>query len=245
MRLDFYLGLIYIFSATFSYSQIIEPSSGIEKHILQIETEAQYAVYNEGMEKDITWSLPSFLFRYGLFKDFELQLNVPLVIEQLYESDHLVNSSNRFGNIQIGASINLWKQNDLIPQAAFMVRVILPVKNDEEFNVDGKILAFNFSNAIIDKWTLNSNIGYVHQTDNSNTGYYIVNLNYDLSQKSHFFIENFSDFSNKFVFSQNINVGGGYTIKKNMCLDFSVANGINHDFFYTSLRLTWVINTKK
>jgi hypothetical protein len=244
MRLNFYLGLIFILCSSISYSQIVEPSSGIDKHILQIEMEAQYAVHKEGMKKYVAWSLPSFLFRYGLFKNIELQLSAPLIIEQLYENDHLIHNFNRFENIQIGASINLCEQNNLIPEIAFMARVILPLEKNKEFNVDGEILALNFSNAITEKWTLNYNIGYVHSTGSSNAGYYIVNLAYDLNQKYHFFIENSSDFSDKSVFYQNINVGGGLNFKKNMCLDFSVANGINHDLFYTSLRLTWLINTK-
>ncbi|NDP27973.1 MAG: transporter [Flavobacterium sp.] len=218
---------------------------GVDKNLLQIEMEVQYTVHKEAVEKYVAWSLPSFLLRYGLSKNIELQLNAPLLIEQWYENDNLVHNFNKFGNLQIGASINLWEQRNLIPATALMARVIFPLKKNEEFNVDGEIIALNFSNAINEKWILNYNIGFVHCTDNSNAGYYIVNLTYNLTQKTHFFIENSADFNTESIFYQNINIGGGLNFRKNMCLDFSVANGINHDLYYTGIRFTWVINTKK
>jgi hypothetical protein len=245
MRFKLFFGLCCILCSPILYSQIVEPSSGVDKQVFQIETEAQYAVQKEGMTKQVAWSLPSMLFRYGLLQDVELQLNVPLIIEQLYENDHLAHNINSLPQIQVGGSINLWNQSHVIPEAAFMAKVILPVKKGDQFLEDGAIIALNFSNTIIEKWSLNYNIGYVHGTDSTNTGYYIVNLTYDLNQNGHFFLENFCDFNSKTIFSQNINVGGGINVKKNIGLDFSVANGINHNLFYTSLRLTWVLNTKK
>jgi len=213
--------------------------------MLQIEMEAQYAVQEEDMQKIIDWSLPSMLFRYGLSNNVELQLNAPLVLEKLYEYDHLVRNSNRFSNIQLGTSLNLWKQKNILPETAFMARVILPINKNENSNKIGEILALNFSNAFLQNFALNYNIGYVHETDGSNAGYYILNLTYNLNQNVHFFIENFSDFKGNSSFSQNLIVGGGGSINANLCLDFSVANGLNHNFFYSSLRLTWLIKTNK
>lgn len=227
------------------FAQIVEPSSGVSKQVFQIEMEIQYAVQKENIKKQVAWSLPSALFRYGLFDGFELQLNAPLIKEELYENDHLVHEKlNKFADLQIGSSVNLWPQNKIVPQAAIMARAIIPVNNDEEFTCLGTLVSLNFSNILTDKVSFNYNIGYVHGTDNSNAGYYILNLSYNLNSKVHFFIENFSDFDNS-VLSQNLNMGGGYNFNGNLSLDCSVANGLNHNLFYTSLLFTWVINTKK
>lgn len=244
MRYIFIYVIIFLFGST-SFAQIVEPSSGVNKHTFQIEMEAQYAVQKEGIEKQVAWSLPSALFRYGLFDGFELQLNAPLIKEELYENDHLVHEKlNKFADLQIGASVNLWQQNKIVPQAAIMTRAIIPVNNDEEHTSLGSLVSLNFSNVLTEKLSFNYNVGYVHGTDNSNAGYYILNLSYSLNTKVHFFIENFSDFDNS-VSSQNLNMGGGYNFKNNLSLDCSVANGLNHNLFYTSLLFTWVINTKK
>jgi len=117
--------------------------------MLQIEMEAQYVVQEEDMHKIVDWSLSSMLFRYGLSNNIELQLNAPLIIEQMYEYDHLVRNSNRFSNIQFGASLNLWKQRNILPETALMSRVILPINKNENPNKIGEILALNFSNVFL------------------------------------------------------------------------------------------------
>lgn len=244
MTFKLFLVLCCILHYPISYSQIAEPSSVVDKYILQVEMEAQYALQKEGIEKIVTWCLPNSLFRYGLFKDVELQLNSPLIKEQFYVNDNLVNNTNRFTYIQTGASVNLWEQRNVIPEAAFMARIIIPVQKEEQFNKVGEIIAFNFSNSISEKFSLNYNIGFVRSCDNTNQGYYDVNLMCCLNQKNHLFIEIFSDFDAKSVSSHTINLGGGYAINKNVCFDMSMANGLNRNLFYTSLRLTWAINTK-
>lgn len=244
MKQHHLLLVLFLFSWSL-FGQIVEPSLGVNKYILQVELEGQYAVQKEGVEKRVAWSLPSALFRYGLSDKIELQLNAPLIKEELYENDHLVHEKlNKFAHLQVGASLSLWEQNNIIPQAAFMVRAIVPVNSDEDFNDVGALMSFNFSNALSDNLSLNYNVGYVHGTDNSDAGYYILNLSYNLNAKVHFFVENFSDFDSSTT-SQNLNVGGGYNFKANVSLDFSVANGLNHNLLYTSLLFTWAIPTRK
>jgi len=227
-------------------AQIVEPSAGVNKHILQIEVEGQYSIQKEDNTTLKAWSIPSVLLRYGLFKGFELQLNAPLIKEELFEDDHLVHSLNKFDHIQFGFSIDLWKQNKIIPQAALMARVIVPFKanTNSYFNEIGSILSLNLSNAISNKLSLNYNIGHVYLTNGVHAGYYIINLDYTLNSKFHFFLENFADFDNS-IFSQNLNAGLGYIFNNSMALDYSIATGLNHNLFYTGLIFTWAINTKK
>lgn len=223
--------------------QVVEPSTSVEKQTLQIELESQYAIQKENITTIKAWSIPSALFRYGLFDGFELDLNAPLIKEELYENDHLIHSLNKFDDLQFGFSINLWQQKKILPETAFMARAIVPFQSELDFNQLGSVLALNMSNSISNQLSLNYNIGYVHETDDTNAGYYILNLTYDLNSRVHFFIENLADFNCELLFSQNINTGAGYNFKDNITLDFSIANGLNHNLFYTGIIFTWALNT--
>lgn len=228
-----------------SFSQTVEPSSAIDKSILQIELESLYTIQKEDSKKMKSWSIPSALFRYGFLEGYELQLNTPIIKEKLWENDHLIHSLNKFDDIQVGFSVNLWKQQKFIPEASLMVRAILPTDSKFELNKIGKICSLNLSNSISQKFSFNYNIGYVLETDDSKSGFYIANIGFEANSKLHFFIENFGDFTNKKLMSHNINTGVGYNFNEKLILDVSVANGLNHNMFYVGGILTYVLNTKK
>ena len=245
MNKTFYLFFVIIVIHFQTYSQTAEPSSTINQSILQIELESLYTTQKEGSIKMKSWSIPSALFRYGLLKCLELQLNTPIIKEKLWENDHLVHSLNKFDDIQVGFSINLWKQQKYIPETSLMVRAILPTDSKFELNKIGKICSLNFSNSLSTKFSLNYNIGYAVQTDGIKSGFYIANLSYEANSKLHFFVENFGDFNNKKLISHNINTGIGYNIFENFILDLSIANGVNHNMFYVGGIVTYILNTKK
>ena len=227
------------------FAQAVEPSSVVDKNILQIELESLYTIQKEDSEKINSWSIPSTLLRYGLLNGFELQLNTPIIKEKLWENDHLIHSLNKFDDIQIGFSMNLWKEKKLLPEASIMIRAILPT--DKKFKLDkiGEIVSLNFSNKVSEKISFNYNIGYAHETDHSKSGFYIVNISYEATSKVHFFVENFGDFTHEKLISHNMNTGVGYNFSDNFKVDVSIAKGVNHNMFYAGGIITWVINTKK
>ncbi|NQW36445.1 MAG: transporter [Flavobacteriales bacterium] len=224
-------------------AQTIEPSASVNKNFLQIELESIYSIQKEDSKKMESWSIPSALLRYGLMNGFELQLNAPIIKEKLWENDHLIHSLNKFDDIQIGFSMNLWRENKLLPEASIMIRAILPTDKKFKLNKIGEIISLNFSNKILNKIYINYNLGYAQETDNSKAGFYIVNVSYELNSKLHFFIENFGDFNKESLISHNLNIGGGYNFKHNFMIDLSITKGVNHNLFYTGGIITWVINT--
>lgn len=227
------------------YSQTAEPSVTINKNNLQIEFESLYTIQKEENIKITSWSIPSILFRYGATDNIELQLNTPILKERLWEHDHLIHSLNKFDDIQIGFSINLWKEKALLPEASLMVRAILPTSSKFQFNKIGKICSLNLSNSFTEKLSFNYNIGYAIETDATKTGFYIANINFDASQAIHFFIEYFGDFQSNKLISHNLNIGGGYNFNDYLTFDISIANGLNHNMFYVGGIVTWVIKLKK
>ena len=228
-----------------NFSQTVEPSTAVTKNTLQIEIESLYAVQKENNVKLTSWSIPSALFRFGLFDGAEIQVNTPIIKEELWENDHLVHSLNKFDDIQVGFSINLWKEKNILPETSLMIRAILPTDSEFKISKLGKICSINFSNSITEKWSLNYNLGYAIETDNTKAGFYIANLSYNFSDKIHFFAENFGDFNNSKLISYNLNIGGGYNFSDNCAFDVSIANGINHNLFYVGGILTFIIDTKK
>ena len=224
--------------------QTVEPSTGIDDEFLQIELESIYSIQKEGTEKNTAWSIPSLLVRYGLTSSIELQVNVPVVKEQLYNDDHLIHELYKFDDMQLGVSVNLWEQKQLVPEAALMYRIIIPANIQFNINNLGHILSLNLSHQIGSKFSFTNNIGFVDELNNKTTGFYISNLSYELNPKVHFFVENFGDFNSSKFISTNINIGGGYNINTYLSIDLSMARGINHDLFYVGGILTWVFNTR-
>ena len=183
--------------------QTVEPSTGIDNGFLQIELESIYSIQKDGTEKNTACSIPSLLVRYGLTSSIELQMNIPIVKEQLYNDDHLIHELYKFDDMQLGMSVNLWKQKQLLPEAALMYRAIIPA--NIQFNIKnlGHILSLNLSHQIGSKFTFSNNIGFVNELNSKTTGFYISNLGYELNEKVHFFVENFGDFnSSKFISSR-------------------------------------------
>lgn len=241
--------LIFAFIVLFAIqhniqSQTVESSAAINKNIAQIEIESTYSVQKVGSEKMTTWSIPNTLFRFGLLNGFELQANIPIIKEQLWENDHLVQSLNKFENLQVGFSVDLWKEKELLPETSIMVRAILPKDNKFVFDNIGKTVSLNFSNKISEKLRFNYNIGHAEKTDSSSSYFYIANISYLLNSKIHFFVENFGDLHLRKLMSHNLNIGGGYNFTDKLILDISVNNGLNQNLFYAGGRITWLINTK-
>ena len=242
----FYIVLIAVFSINYTaISQTIEPSATIHKNSLQIEIESLYTIQKEGIMEMKSWSIPSALFRFGLLEGFEIQLNTPIIKEELWENDHLIHSLNKFDDIQVGLSINLWEEKKLLPQTSVMIRAILPTDSQFRLNKLGKLCSLNFLNTISEKLSLNYNFGYAFETNKSESGFYIANISYNLTDKIHFFVENFGDFYCHKLISHNLNLGGGYNFSDNFAFDVSMANGLNHNMFYVGGIVTFILNTKK
>ncbi len=239
----FNFAIISIISTFNINSQTVEPSTGVDQNNLQIELESIYSIQKEAHQKIKSWSTPSILFRYGFINNVELQLNIPVIKEQLYENKHLIHSLHKFDDIQVGFSVNLLKQHKFMPEAALMVRAIITTNN--KLNSLGKIISLNLSNNLSKSLSLNYNIGYILETTKHSSSYFIANISYELNDKVHLFVEDFIDFSETVLLSNNLTTGIGYNINENFCLDISISNGINHDMFYVGGILSWNINLTK
>lgn len=243
MRILKILFLGHILFSTALFGQIIEPASGVSKNVLQIELESLYTVAENGIEKNKSWSTPNALLRFGLLSRIELQLNVPFIKEKMLIDNKLTHSFHKFGDAQVGLSFNLWSDKKTITDASIMARAIIPVANGISIDNPGSLISLNLSKSFLEKFTFSMNIGTVTEPHIETSGFYIANLDYTLSTRVHFFIENHSDFNSHNGPSQTIATGFGFVISNYCNVDFSVASGLNHDIFYTGGILTWIIGS--
>ena len=238
-----YLLIVFIFIVCACYCQTVEPSSGVEWNTIQLEFESQYAIEKENNQKLNYWSLPSLLVRYGLLSKVEFQFNLPVVRERLFVNNKLVEESNDFGDMQIGMSVDLWKQKRILPEAALMVRAIVPVGNARDTMAAGTIISLNLMNRLGNQFFIGYNLGLVRQPDGFSSGFYILNLTYEFSQKFHLFMEQFGDFTFDDFLSHNLNIGFGGTLCKNVALDISLGKGLSAKMNYVGMILTWVLKS--
>lgn len=235
MRLVFWVALLL--SCSKLQSQTVEPSAGVGKKIFQIELESLYVVETMNEEEVYTWSIPSTLIRYGVLKSMELQLLVPFYREKRLENNLIMSSRVLFDKLQIGFSLDIFKENGFIPETALMFRTLVPVYNIDTSDL-GQLISLNCSNSLSDRFLLNYNLGLVLEKDAS-FSYYICNLTYNLSERIHFFTEFFGDLYNPERSEHNFNFGGGINFGKSFTLDLSFSKGIDHEMIYYGGVLTY------
>ena len=224
--------------------QTIEPSSAVRKNLVQLEFETLYSVEQSRVQRNTTWNIPNVLIRYGLSDNLEMQLHTPFTKERCFENKELTSTIFSFNEVELGFSVNLWKQKNLIPEMAVMVRAI---SSTASFGFDqiGSMVSLNFSNSISEKFTIGYNIGATTNIDKYTTGFYVLNLDYAPTPQIHFFLENAVNLNFDTMQSNCLGVGFGIALDNNMAVDFSAAKSLLHDMFYTGAILTWAINTKK
>ena len=223
-------------------AQTVEPSKGVDKGILQMEFETLYSEENIHSEKNTSWNIPNILVRYGLSDNIELQLHTPFTKERCYENNRLTSNVFKFEEMEVGVSVNLWKQNKLIPEAAIMGRIVSLTENFS-FNKLGHIVSLNMANQINDKLSLNYNIGTTTNIDKETTGFYVVNFTYDTGN-IHYFIENTSDYTFDETASNCLGTGFGLNVKDNLGIDFSFSKSLKHNMFCAGAIITWVLNSR-
>lgn len=241
----FYFFVLITFLFLFKLNaQTVEPSSGINKKAIQFEIETLYAVEQASSTKTTSWNVPNVLVRYGLTNNIELQAHSPFTKERCFVDNQLTSNVFKFEEFEMGASINLWKQHKLIPEAALMARVILPTSSFKPNHV-GNIVSLNFSHLVSNKFLLNYNIGTTTNLDKYTTGFYVVNVTYQKTPNLRFFIENNVGFTFDKTESNCLGIGFGVNVSNSFSIDYSIAKSLKSNMYYTGVIAAWVINTNK
>jgi hypothetical protein len=215
-----------------------ESSVSVPKKSLQIECGFQYGNLKE---KDVSVEdvlLPTVLFRYGLFKGFELRLVAQ--IERLKEtgSDDILG----FSDMEIGGKIEILNNEDINTQIAFLSHLILLTGTKgltgDKFGVVNKLA---FSHDINDAISAGYNVGYDYFGEGKGIPGFSLSFGFSLSDKISVYVEPYGDYFNFERFILNSDAGITYLLKQNFQLDFSAGIGINHKMNYLAVGFSWRI----
>lgn len=216
-----------------------ESSISIPYKAFQIETGILFEKFTflDYSEKII--SMPSTLFRYGLFKGFELRLQTTMLIH-----DHIspIKREREIGmdNIQFGFKLNIAKEKGLIPEMALLTHLIIP-SGDNAFK--NNIYTFQslmaFSHSISENVGIGYNLGVEYSNEKIYSGIYSLVAGFQLADKLAFFSEIYGSYENFENLLTNADIGLTYLVNQNFQLDTSMGTGLNNKNYFLSLGLTW------
>ena len=225
--------------SSFSWGQIstdrpdqTEASVVLPKNMLQIESGVIFQdeeVFNT-------------LFRYGISEKFELRLNTNYL--QLDSPDGLNIPSPRFGDIEIGAKIQIFKSLESSTSIAFLTHLSLPTASKYYTNGGyGTLNRFLISHDLSDTFSIGYNLGY--NKIYGQKGLFVYTLALAKSINSWGVYAELYGEEAKGDSQFNFDAGLTYLIKDGFQLDISFGEGINNELSYFSLGASWNYNLKK
>lgn len=181
-------------------------------------------------------SAPSFLFRYGAAKNFELRAR----IENISSKTTILNTSsteNGLGPLMAGAKIGLFKEKGSAPETALLLSVTFPFKENSLFQSDyiGAEFRFAMSNSLSNRVSLSYNIGAEFGAGSPGaTGIYTAAIGASLLKQLSIFAELYGFLPQKTSPDHRFDAGLTYLVLKNVQIDASFGFGISKkspDFF--------------
>jgi len=220
-----------------------ESSSTIPKKSLQIESGMLIRFAEEGDVSLREIAIPTTLFRYGIGKKIEIRVaNTYLNIKEKNTSNEISGISD----LEIGAKIQLFKNESSKTEIAFLSHAVLPTGTKEvSFENLGTINKLSVSHVLSDNLGLGYNIGYNYfGFDNGFLTYSLV-LGIAVTESVGMYLEPYGSVG---IFDEhlaNFDAGITYLVKDNFQLDFSFGTGINYTMNYLSAGFSWNIAPKK
>lgn len=209
-----------------------EASVVLPKNILQIESGFVFQdeeVFNT-------------LFRYGISEKVEFRLNTNYM---LLDSPDVKNiPSPRFGDIEIGMKIQIFKSAESSTTVAFLSHLSLPTASKYYTNDGyGTLNRFLISHDFSDTFSVGYNLGYNKIYDKKGAFVYTLAFAKSLN-KWGVYAEIFGE-KPKENLQSNFDLGVTYLINKDFQLDVSFGEGFNNDLSYFALGASWNYNLLK
>ncbi|MCD4664792.1 MAG: transporter [Bacteroidales bacterium] len=220
----------------------------VPKGAFQIETGIiYYSEVNEHYKRD-EFNILGTLFRYGIYKNFEVRLfgsfsDIKYVDKDLNTGDSTLSG---LGPVTAGFKIHIVEEKGIRPELALVADITLRHIGKEGLHPTfsypvAKIVA---SNTLSKKFALGYNMGFAYGGE-SPDGFFVysVVLGYSVTQKLAFFFEPYGNFDNSQIPNHFINGGLTYLVKKNLQLDLSGGIGLDSrtDKSFLSMGLSWRI----
>jgi len=215
-----------------------ESSSTIPKGSLQIEL----GIVAASKENNTLNSFagPSTLLRYGLTDKIELRFFNQYEAHKLELIDETSKVSG-FSDLEIGAKIQLLRNESANTEIAFISHAIIPTAKDELSNTKmGAINKLSISHSFSERFGLGYNIGY-NYVDQIHSFTYSVALGFSFTDKFGGYIEPYGVYGEQGFFESYFDAGLTSLLSDNFQVDASYGLGLNNDLQYFSTGFSWNI----
>ncbi|MFK5879792.1 MAG: transporter [Flavobacteriaceae bacterium] len=244
MKFKITLVILIISITTFS-QQIItdrpdqtESSSTIPKGSLQIEM-GIVAVSAENNTLN-SFAGPSTLLKYGLTNKIELRFFNQYEAHKIELFDE-TNKVSGFGDLEIGAKIQLLKNESANTEIAFISHAVIPTAKDELSNIKmGTINKLSISHNFSEKFGLGYNVGYDYVGQIHSFTYSAV-LGFSFTDNFGGYIEPYGVYGEQGFFKSYFDAGLTYLLSDNFQVDVSYGLGLNNDLQFFSTGFSWNI----
>lgn len=240
-----HLFCIALLTTSLIYSQKIntdrpdqtEGSSTIPKFSLQVET----GVVVQKNTLTTNSLIPTALIRYGLSSLVELRL------VSGFESVSIKGMHQKtkgLSDLEIGAKIQLLKNESVSTEIAFLSHVIIPSAKTALSNGKfGSVNKLSISHSIHDKISFGYNVGYNYFGYNDGDFTYSLALGTPISDNIGIYVESYGEVLNFNNHQASFDTGITYLYKNNIQFDLSFGTGLNHTMNYVSFGVSF--NTGK
>jgi hypothetical protein len=212
-----------------------ESSSTVEFGSLQVESGFLLGFADEGFNSVRQILLPTTLFRYGLTKGIELR-----ILSQFESLKNSLQINEGISDLEIGAKIQLFKNENVNTEIAFLSHLIIPTGTSElTGDKFGTINKLAISHEINENVGFGYNVGYNYMGAGNGDLTYSMALGIAINDKVGVYLETYGDIVEFQELLVNFDTGLTYLVKDNLQLDFSFGTGLNHTMNYISIGFSW------
>jgi hypothetical protein len=183
------------------------------------------------------------MLRYGLGWGVEIRFS-----NQYERLKDEISSMSGFGDIKLGAEVQLFKRSDKKTEIALMSYLFIPSGSTNISN--GRVGNETFVlvwHQISEKIGLEYNIGYSHIEIDSKKGDFVYSVvtEYEINDLSGIFIETYGELKELNALETSVDLGLSYKFTDNFELDLAAGTGLNHSMIFTTIGLSWRIGKEE
>ncbi len=206
-------------------------SMTIAKDYLQIETGASFYVDNS-LE---IWNINNSLFRYGVANNLELRLITNL---NHYKTPLKETGELGISDLELGLKYGLL--NKEVIQLAYLGYIITPTGTaNSTADQVGTRHKLSLSHPVNNRIGFTYNLGLDYFGEDNNALTYTYSIGFGLTEKTSFFVEVYGDWFLFDEFASAFDSGFTYLVNPNLQFDFSFGTGLNSDFNFYAIGISW------
>jgi hypothetical protein len=215
-----------------------ESSVIVPQKSFQIESGVLFENYESNSFKRAV--LPTALFRYGVNQYVELRL-----FEQLEHTRMGDVTALKYGlsDLELGAKFQLLSKDEINTRIALVTHILLPTGASQISNDKwGLINKLALSHQLNSFMGLGYNLGYSYLGVGKGNFHYSASLGFALAVGWGTYLELYGVGADFETWNLNFDAGLTYAPKKNLQFDASLGRGMDTNWYYFALGISWNIN---